>query len=141
MGRPLFVEHTYKPVVGGTIVPAARFFASYEELASYEFYKQFCIDRPTFASMKSLLEGVRRRQGEGAATIAWFVDYVLTTGRNWKGPIGRFRLTLDKGHKSNIISLCMAGVRRIGPTKFVVERRDFEPEEDLHIMILEMPNP
>jgi hypothetical protein len=140
-GRPLLVEHTYKPVVGGTIVPAASFFASYEELASYEFYKQFCIDRPTFAAMKSLLKGLKRRQGEGASTIAWFVDYVLTTGKNWKGPIGRFRLTLDKGRKSNVVSFCMKGVRKIGPTKFVVERRNFEPDEDLHVMILEKPQP
>jgi len=139
--RPLVVEHTYKPVVGGTIIPAESFFASHDEIANDEFYKQFCIDRPTFAAMKALLKGVRRKQGEGAATIAWFVDYVLTTGKNWKGPIGRFRLTLDKERKSNVISLCMNGVRKVGPAKFVVERRDFEPDEDLRVMILTKPQP
>ncbi len=137
IGRPLVVEHAYKPVVGGTIIPAE----SFDEIAKYEYYKQFCIDGPTLAAMKALLKGARRKQGEGAATIAWFVDYVLTTGKNWKGPIGRFRLTLDKERKSNVISLCMKGVRKIGPTTFVVERRDFEPDEDLHVMILEQPQP
>ena len=141
ISRPLVVEHAYKPVAGGAIVPADSFFASHDQLANDEYYKQFCVDRPTFAAMRALLKGVRRKQGEGASTIAWFVDYVLQTGKNWKGPIGRFRLTLDKEHKSNVISLCMDGVRKVGPTKFVVERRDFEPTEDLHVMILTKPQP
>jgi hypothetical protein len=31
----------------------------------------------------------------------------------------------------------MDGVRKVGATQFVVEKRDFEPEQDLHIIIVE----
>ncbi len=65
---------------------------------------------------------------------------MLTTGRNWKGPIGTFRLTIDKGRPDNLVSLCTEGVRKTGPTTFVVEREDFEPEDDLKLMFIESPH-
>jgi hypothetical protein len=33
----------------------------------------------------------------------------------------------------------MDGVRKTGPTTFVVEKRDFEPEDDLNVLIVETP--
>ena len=43
------------------------------------------------------------------------------TANGWAGPIGKFRLTLDKGAAENVISLCADGVRETGPTTFVIE--------------------
>ncbi len=32
------------------------------------------------------------------------VDYVLTTGANWRSPIGTFRHVVDKGKAGNLVS-------------------------------------
>ncbi|MBP6012619.1 MAG: DUF4424 domain-containing protein [Alphaproteobacteria bacterium] len=140
-GRPLAVEHDYKPVVGGSFLPAGAFFELKGKALSDDYYKNFCIDAGTQAGIASRLRALQKRDGENAMLIQWVVDYVLTTGKNWKGAIGRFRLTVDKGQPDNVISFCMDGVRKSGPTTFVVERTNFEPDRDLSVMIFEPPVP
>lgn len=128
--RPLKVEHRYKPVVGGHFISP--------EVMSEDYYKRFCIDEGT----RKGIDARMRQQGkrtQNTVLLAWVIEYVLTTGKNWKGPIGAFKLTLDKGRADNIISFCMDGVRKTGPTTFVVEKRDFEPEDDLNVLIVETP--
>jgi hypothetical protein len=137
VGRPLAVEHTYKPIVGGSFFSALGYFSDPKMLDKY--YGEYCIDATTRAGLGARLKALQKRDGDNAMMVQWIVDYVLTTGKNWKGPIGAFRLTLDKGKPDNIISFCMDGVRKTGPTTFVVERRNFEPEKDLSLMIFEVP--
>lgn len=137
VGRPLAVEHTYEPIAGGSFFSASGYFQDPKMLDKY--YGDYCIDATTRAGLASRLKALQKRDGENAMMVQWTVAYVLTTARNWKGSIGAFRLTLDKGKPDNIISFCMDGVRKTGPTTFVVERRDFEPEKDLSLMIFEVP--
>lgn len=138
-GRPLSVEHTYKPVAGGSFFSALGYFSDPKMLDKY--YGDYCVDATTRAGLASRLKALQKRDGDDAMMVQWVVDYVLTTGKNWKGPIGAFRLMLDKGKPENIISFCMDGpVRKSGPTTFVVERRNFEPDKDLSVMIFEVPS-
>ena len=137
VGRPLAVEHTYKPIAGGAFFSALGFFQDPKMLD--KFYRSFCIDQTTRAGLAARLKALQKRDGDNAMLVQWTVDYVLTTGKNWKGPIGTFRLTLDKGKPDNVISLCMDGVKKSGPTTFVVERRNFEPDKDLSVLIFEAP--
>lgn len=64
------------------------------------------------------------------------ISYVLRTANSWAGPIGIFRLTVDKGAAQNVISLCAEGVTKTGPTTFTVEKRNFTPTDDLHVLIV-----
>jgi Domain of unknown function (DUF4424) len=137
-GLPLAVEHTYKPIVGASFLSATSFFET-PGMLKKDWYAGFCIDDGTQAGLGARLKALRQRDGGNAALMQYIVDYVLTTGRNWKGPIGAFRLTLDKGKPENVISFCMDGVRKAGPTTFVIERRNFEPDKDLSVMIFEAP--
>ena len=66
---------------------------------------------------------------------AHYISYVLRTANSWAGPIGRFRLTLDKGAPENVLSLCADGVKKIGPTTFMVEKTDFIPDRDLEVLV------
>ena len=132
--RPLAVEHTYKPVVGGSFLSSSEFPQAYR---SNDFFRNFCIDRTTEAAITQRLRAAGRHTSSTGLLLTWYVDYVLTTGRNWKGPIGHFRLTIDKGKPENILSFCADRVRKAGPTRFVVEKTNFEPDKDLHIMIVE----
>lgn len=139
-GRPLNVEHTYKPIAGGSFFSA---FAYREDPKMFDkYYKDYCIDQSTRAGIGSRLNALTKRHGDNAMMIQWVVDYVLTTAKNWKGPIGRFRMTLDKGKPENVVSFCMDGpVRKAGATTFVVERQNFVPARDFTMMIFEPSTP
>ena len=50
---------------------------------------------------------------------------------------GKFSLTLDKGDPKNVISLCADGVKKTGPTTFVVEKTDYSPDRDLEVLIVQ----
>jgi hypothetical protein len=64
------------------------------------------------------------------------IEYVLRTGANWAGPIGSFRLVVDKGDADSLISFCGEGVKRLSPTQFEMRATDFVPRRDLSILIL-----
>ncbi len=66
-------------------------------------------------------------------------DYVLTTANTWSGPIGTFKLTIDKGSPKNVLSLCVDGIKKTGPTTFVVEKKNFTPDADLNLLIVSNP--
>ena len=67
-------------------------------------------------------------------------DFVLKTARNWKGPIGRFHLTIDKLKPDNLISLCWDGdLKKTGPTTFESTRENFAPAGDIKLLVLETP--
>ena len=67
------------------------------------------------------------------------IAYVLTTGANWSGPIGDFRLTVDKGEPDSLVSFCADGVKKIAPTVFEVRHANFTPTRDLDVLILYRP--
>lgn len=137
--RPVAVEHAYKPVVGGGLISANGFFENPDAFRNDPYFSRACIDDATNAAITSRLRAQQRRKGDGAVMIARYVEYVLTTGKNWKGSIGRFRLTVDKGKRDNIVSFCADGVRKVGATTFRVDKANYEPDKDLLILIIEAP--
>ena len=90
---------------------------------------------------RSFLEAVDRRSDKdpmrGPGMPDKRIDYVLTTGANWAGPIGDFRLVVDKGKPGNLVSFCGEGVRKISPTQFEVRKRNWRPTRNLHVLIIE----
>lgn len=63
--------------------------------------------------------------------------YILRTGGNWAtGHIGAFRLTVDKGDRQALVSFCGDNVRKSGSTTFEMAAKDFQPERNLHVLIL-----
>jgi hypothetical protein len=65
------------------------------------------------------------------------IGYVLKTGANWKGPIGDFRLVVDKSKPDSLVSFCTEGVKKISPPQFEVRHANFTPTEDLKIPIID----
>jgi hypothetical protein len=79
---------------------------------------------------------------EGSALlIAYSTSYILTTANNWKGPIGRFHITLDKLKPENVISLCWnaAVLRKTSPTRFESTVMNFRPKRHLNIAVFGGP--
>ena len=62
---------------------------------------------------------------------------MLTTAENWLGPIGKFKLTVDKTTPDALVSLCAQGIKKAGPTTFVLAEDDYTPSEDLSVLFLE----
>ena len=129
-GREIVIEHSYRPATGssvGTILNAKG--VTYEDFMDMHF--RYCID-------EGFVAGVEKAQG--TADYAPFTEqriaYVLKTGGNWAGPIGDFRMVVDKGAPANLVSFCASGVKKIGPTTFEVRKRNWTPDRDLSILIL-----
>ncbi len=133
------VSHRYKPSVGGT---AGVSFLEMDgrpggyDLAGYQ--RRYCME-PSFLRA---LENATKQSGQDYPPFseAW-ISYVLTTGGNWAGSIGRFTLTIDKGETENFVSFCGEGVEKIGPTTFRMVKEDFYPERDLDILIMRRLEP
>lgn len=133
-GRDVSIEHRYNPAPPGGIFvwPAhERDYDTYQR----ELIRTYCIDAATRAALSKRLH--RRTAGAVAGTgTAILLDYVLTTANTWQGPIGQFRLTIDKGKPDNVLSLCIDGLRKTGPTTFVSEKKEFTPTDDLRLLIV-----
>lgn len=98
-----------------------------------DYQARYCIDD---ATSRAIAKRVAATDGYG---IAYNLAYVLRTANSWAGPIGDFRLTLDKGAPQNVISLCIDGIEKTGATTFEVRKKDFTPDRDLDILIVTPP--
>ena len=123
-GRELVIEHRYKPSVGTFVGTEAE---------TAEHRKRYCIDR-------DLLRTLGRARRDAPRDFLPFseqrIEYILTTGANWSGPIREFRLVVDKGDPRNLVSFCGDGVKKIGPTQFEMRKNDFTPDRNLYVLIL-----
>ena len=131
-GQPVVIEHSYKPVVG------QFFFGQYslEEGEGDQHRATFCIDERTERAIRKRLDQASTGDQMGYL-VAFWARYILKTGANWQGPIGRFRLTIDKGDPKALVSFCAEGVTKTGPTTFVVEKTNYLPDRDLDILFLQ----
>lgn len=138
-GKAVTVEHAYEPMIGGTVTSALDREARDENMAGpYGYEARYCVDGP-------FLRGYDRRRYtadggriETVMPVETWLSYVLATGANWKGPIKRFKLTVDKPGPQVLVSLCMDGLTRVSPTRFEVVKTDFEPTRDIDILFLEV---
>jgi hypothetical protein len=126
-GREIKVEHSYKPVVGYSAVTPLAFPDLRREPEFAHYQARYCMDAGFLSAVGRAANGHPQE-----ARIA----YVLKTGANWAGPIGDFRLVVDKGHPSNLVSFCGENVRKISPTRFEMRKRDFTPTQDLEVLII-----
>lgn len=125
-GKEIVIEHEYKPVVG------FGFFG--EHILDDATYREtFCIDDDFVAAARRKLAPLAGR--DNPYMNEQRISYILTTAQNWSGPIGRFRLVVDKGSPEALVSFCGTGVKKIAPTQFEMTINDFIPEQELNILV------
>lgn len=132
-GQEVKVHHSYKPSVGGTV--AMTFIQDGKPTPQLDEYRErYCLDD---ALLKTAIK-LEKQQNYDAGVYYYekWLSYILTTGANWAGPIGKFKLTVDKGSEKNYVSFCGDNVRKVGPTTFEMTATDFYPEKDLHILLV-----
>jgi hypothetical protein len=134
-GKSVRVEHRYKPLIGGsvagTLEPAYR-----NQDYGKQYMAQYCVDDSFLKTYDKRLVKGEDGAMRSHSSETW-IGYVLKSGANWKGPIKDFRLVVDKGDAKNLVSFCADGVKKISPTQFEVRKKDFEPEKDLNVLIVE----
>ena len=127
--RPITIEHAYKPSVGSTVMTSLGMRVT----ESANKVRRYCVE-PTL--LDALTRSARAHDGSAPYYERW-IDYVLTTGGNWREPIGSFRLVVDKEKPDTLVSFCGSGVRKIGPTQFEMRRTNWRPDRDLAVLLLE----
>ena len=123
----LQVAHRYTPAFG-----SAFFYKGL--LEDNDYMAKFCIDDGT---KKAISRKLASRPEDNPYLAEHEIQYVLSSGANWFGPIKDFRLVVDKGKPDAILSLCMDGVKKISPTQFEMRKTDFEPQQDIDIMLVQ----
>lgn len=102
-----------------------------------DLQSRYCIDKGTSAAIMKRLKSSASGGEDYVTGMSYNIAYVLRTANSWAGPISKFRLTLDKGATNNVISLCAEGVKKTGPTTFVVEKTNFAPEADIEVLVVQ----
>lgn len=136
-GKSVEVTHRYAPMIGGSVAGSL-----YPEVRK-EFpgnINQYCIDKSFLAAFDKKVAVQRQNPDAPMAYSETWIGYILSSGRNWRGPIKDFRLVVDKGKAENMVSFCMTGVKKISLTQFEVRRTNFEPKGDLEVLIVEWPS-
>ncbi len=132
------VRHEYSPMaggsVGGALYPQYRNIGPDSSLSDYQ--ERYCVDDYFLAGVDRRLANASGDENTQVYMTETWLGYVLSSGANWDGPIERFRLVVDKGSTDNLVSFCMNGVKKIGPTRFEVVKTNFEPTRDLDILIV-----
>lgn len=119
-GQKVHILHSYSPSIA-TGVP---------QLASdiIEWYeKESCMDSNTKKSIQK------------HKNLIWtYLQYILTTGNNWKGPIGSFKMRIRKSHPREIVSLCFDGeLKKVDPLTFEFSAKDYQPTKEIKILFTE----
>ncbi|MDC7784858.1 DUF4424 domain-containing protein [Rhodoplanes sp. TEM] len=133
------IAHRYQPSVGLSVQTSLGAPSMAREPEVAEQVKTYCVERDLMAT----LDRARKAAGSdfGPPYSEQRIDYVLTTGANWSGPIRDFRLVVDKGDPDSLVSFCGTGVKKIGPTTFEMRKTDFTPSGDLAVLILKRIRP
>ena len=60
------------------------------------------------------------------------VEYIMGTGRNWNGPIGKLVLRIEKESPDQFLAVCFPGSpKKAGPTVVEYTQTDFVPPDRL----------
>lgn len=131
-GLGVEVRHSYVPGVGGSVESPFRYGSYRGTQDAREARERYCV---TDAFIAGIDRASARNPQMGLRDYR--IDYVLTTGANWRSPIGNFRLVVDKGQPANLLSFCGSPVRQTSATRYEVRLKNWRPTRDLHLLIVE----
>ncbi len=63
------------------------------------------------------------------------LSYVIISGGNWAGPIGDFKLIVDKGDPKTPVSFCGDGVKKVSPTQLEIDIKNYAPKRAIDVLL------
>lgn len=135
-GREIAVEHTYKPFLGWIYttgeVPEMPTYSDWVRPKREE--NEACVDEETKKAIEAKTKKVLTSGAKVARVTLHDVEYILGTGRNWKGSITDFRLRIEKSSVDEIVSLCFPGKpKKISPLVLEFSEANYLPQDKLII--------
>jgi hypothetical protein len=138
-GREIVVEHEYAPAIGGGFAVVynqpnlkAEISNLWKSFTGKHDENEDCLEETTKRAIENRVKMAMSKGAEAVTVNYSSVEYILGTGRNWKGPIGEFRLRLVKEKPDQFVSVCFPGQpEKISPTVYEFYQKDFVPQDTL----------
>lgn len=126
-GQTVRIRHQYTPVVGHS-----AFFA--DNIAKER--KAFCISPAQESEIKALFPTTGKANTR--LLLRDDIDYILSTGAHWKGPIKRLTLTVEAPQHTKLpVLFCQPGsLNQPGVNGKAITLQNFTPHSELKIMLL-----
>ncbi len=126
------VSHEYPPFVGESYsVPIQRGREIHDPLAYIDTIDA-CLDVGTKNLIRKKVNSMVAHGRKNVSVSVREVEYVLGTGKNWKGPIKDFKLRIKKSSPDEIVSLCFPGKpKREGNTILEFSQKNLTPQDKL----------
>jgi Domain of unknown function (DUF4424) len=144
-GKQVTVRHRYRPIYGShyTVIDDSigDFDVLKDSIKKSDLGGQWCYDQSFNVAELRLLDRQRKawisNKALGSEILYENVQYVLKTGANWHGPIGRFELQIDKA-AADLVSTCpIPGLRlQHAPYGFNAVASDYTPSSNLDIIFV-----
>lgn len=148
-GKEVKIEHSYRPARGSFfLVPdPTRSFVEVlleQSLTRGKLLAQFCPWQSTDIKgnfVPWLIHEFQKtpkpiKPGDACVVMFYDIDYILTTGANWKGPIRDFTLTIEYPKEGTIASCWpfFHEMKAVGNNQLQFHQKDFKPEQDVKIL-------
>jgi Domain of unknown function (DUF4424) len=138
-GASVKVRHRYKPLAGGSVGGGLSAEFRKQDWGKQQLAK-YCVEESWLKRFdKEVPKHVANANPTGYNEV--WLGYVLKSGANWKGPIKDFRLVVDKGKADSLVSFCGEDVKKISATQFEMRKTNFEPKDDLNVLIVDWWKP
>ena len=72
------------------------------------------------------------KNGRHLISQSWLM-YILETGKNWNGRIGKFRMEVNTGRTEAILGTSFEGLKRVSKTSYIFEAEDYVPDQNIDI--------
>ncbi len=134
-GKPVTVEHTYRPSVGSGADTILRKALRHDKAISREierYRRDYCVSDEFLQALDKLPANAPNSAGLQERRI----NYVLKTGANWAGPIKSFHLTIDKGAGGHLVSYCPGKLSSGKPAALDISATDFTPDRDIKLLFV-----
>ena len=134
-GRTVRIVHRYRPIVGRELLTEATL----DRWATPGGGRDApCLDKAGGEALKKALAAAKRPDGS-TALMQRRIAYRLAPPDGPTGPIGRFRVSVEKPKPTTLAAVCLDGAAgRSGPTGIVFEATDFVPKSDLSVMLVDL---
>jgi hypothetical protein len=138
-GKEIVVEHEYSPAIGEgwTIVynredSKTEISNLWNSFTGKHEENEVCLDQTTKRAIENRIRVATSNGAEEVGVKCDSVEYILGTGRNWKGPIGELRLRLVKEKPDQFVSVCFPGQpTKVSPTVYEFYQKDYVPQDTL----------
>lgn len=129
------VEHKYKPFVGSIFaVPHQGQYGLVGDYVPAVWGKrknEACTNKTIRKAIYKQIKNLLDKGKNGIMVYLDHVEYILGTGRNWKGPIEDFTLMIEKESPDQIVSTCFPGTPKHTGKIIEFSKKNFVPQDKL----------